>query len=173
MTKSLRWFVIYLENIKPNGRFFQLIVAFLENLIFRCRQRFYQHSTNTQIYHAKSFKMKMKFVEYFLDRLWPNQPQWVAMCGEFFLREICLWFIGLLQFFQSTLKFSSASEKTTLRFSHFNCTMFLAAALSPVLIYLLKLDFFSFYDVVKFFFKSNLHLIDLKISFSKEYFWYF
>ena len=84
----------------------------------------------------------MKFVEYFLDRLWPNQPQWVAMCGEFFLREICLWFIGLLQFFQSTLKFSSASEKTTLRFSHFNCIIFIAATLSSVLIYLMKSDFF-------------------------------
>ena len=86
--------------------------------------------------------------------------------------NIWLWFIGLLQFFQSTLKFPSASEKTTLRFSHFNCTMFIAAALSPVLIYLVKLDFFSFYDVVEVFFKSNLHLFDLKVLFSKELFWW-
>ena len=50
--------------------------------------------------------------------------------------------------------------------------MFIAAALSPVLIYLLKLDFFSFYDVVEVFFKSNLHLFDLKVLFSKELFWW-
>ena len=48
--------------------------------------------------------------------------------------------------------------------------MFIAAALSPVLIYLVKLDFFSFYDVVEVFFKSNLHLFDLKVLFSKELF---